>query len=685
MKIERSLVLLVFVALAAPAAAQSAGQEQPDPPEPLPAFRTEIVVTPERGADRRIEVPAATAVLSREDIDRLPAQDLAGVLQNVAGFQVLFGQPFGIVPIVSARGFFGGGEAEYLHVLVDGVPLLDVESGLVDWRLIRTSAIERLEVVRGPASALYGDTALGGVVHVFTVPPARRGGRVSLSGGSFASGSVDGGAHHGFGRWRAGVAGSMWRTDGFRERSAARDGSLDVWTERAAGSSVLRLRASASAQRTQLPGPRTEHELAADRFGSDPSFGLNRDTADRFRLGTTYQNIAGDMSYVVRIHASARDASRLRTLLLAPGLGVRADRSITATSTGVVSQGERAFRGAGGEGHVRGGLEFTHERLWTDYADLLPGGQRGRRIADAAAWRTRAGVYISSGWHPLERVRFSTGLRWDGIADQPRAHQLPRVADHAWSPRVGLTILSGPADRAPLAVFLQASRAFKAPTLDQRFDPQPFPDFRGGTFTVSNPGLRAQRVTNLEVGASRAHRQASWQVVAYRSTVDDEIDFDLATFRYGNIGRSRHIGLEVEARVFPMAVLSPAISYAWTRVRALEPGAPPGQLKNIPEHVWQPSLQLGLPAQVNAELRYTRTSGAFLDDDNEAPLRSAGVFDVRAGRAIGRLRLAADLLNLSDARYEAYGFTLRDFQDRRVDYYYPGSGRAVRLEAGLRF
>jgi outer membrane cobalamin receptor len=60
-------------------------------------------------------------------------------------------------PIVSARGFFGGGEAEYLRLIVDGVPLSDVESGLIDWSALPVSAIRRVEAVRGPAASLHGD------------------------------------------------------------------------------------------------------------------------------------------------------------------------------------------------------------------------------------------------------------------------------------------------------------------------------------------------------------------------------------------------------------------------------------------------------------------------------------------------------------------------------------------------
>src|SRR6185436_10824482 len=105
------------------------------------------------------------------------------------------------------------------------------------------------------------------------------------------------------------------------------------------------------------------------------------------------------------------------------------------------------------------------------------------------------------------------------------------VSDRAFSPRAGVSF-----DAGVVTMYAQLARAFKAPTLDQRFDQRPFP----GGFTISNPTLESQRATNVEAGV----RGENWEAVAYLIDVDNEIDFDVRTFRYGNIGQSRHRGLE---------------------------------------------------------------------------------------------------------------------------------------------
>ena len=110
-----------------------------------PTFATEVVVTPERDSRPRQDVTAASSLLTREEVARSPAADAGALLGLLPGFQALFATAPGAVPIVSSRGFFGGGEAEYVRVLVDGVPVGDAESGLAEWRTIQAADIDRIE------------------------------------------------------------------------------------------------------------------------------------------------------------------------------------------------------------------------------------------------------------------------------------------------------------------------------------------------------------------------------------------------------------------------------------------------------------------------------------------------------------------------------------------------------------
>src|SRR2546426_7257685 len=140
----------------------TAKNPQPPPTEPA-RFTTEIVVTPERGETPRSLVPASTVVLAGASLPALPVVHPSEVVSFLPGFNVARPQFYAGRPVVSARGFFGGGEAEYILLLVDGVPIADVEAGLIDWAVIPASSVRRIEAFRGPRAALYGESAGRGV------------------------------------------------------------------------------------------------------------------------------------------------------------------------------------------------------------------------------------------------------------------------------------------------------------------------------------------------------------------------------------------------------------------------------------------------------------------------------------------------------------------------------------------
>ena len=253
-------------------------------------------------------------------------------------------------------------------------------------------------------------------------------------------------------------------------------------------------------------------------------------------------------------------------------------------------------------------------------------------------------------------------------------------SQQAWSPRLGVTWRASDS----VTLYAQAARAFKAPTLDQRFDARPFPDFAGGTFTISNPELVPQRATNFEIGATGGGR-VRWEAAAYRMRVEDEIDFDLATFRYANIGRTRHDGVELALAAPASARVRPRISYAWMRVEPAEGDHRGNQLKNVPEHVLRASAALDLPSRVQLDATYTFLGGRYLDDTNRIEMDNAHALDLRIARPFGRWRAHLDLLNLTASRYADYGYTLFDFAGNEVPFTYPAAGRRARAGVSVRF
>src|ERR1041385_3318628 len=97
-----------------------------DPPKP-PQIKQEIVVTAAREEQPRDQAAAAVTTLERQDIEKLPAQSLSEVLGFVPGVTMMFDSGASGIPMIFSRGFFGGGEVEYVKLLIDGVSAGDVE------------------------------------------------------------------------------------------------------------------------------------------------------------------------------------------------------------------------------------------------------------------------------------------------------------------------------------------------------------------------------------------------------------------------------------------------------------------------------------------------------------------------------------------------------------------------------
>jgi vitamin B12 transporter len=143
----------------------------------------EIVVTATRYPVAADSVASTVTVLRGDDLRAQGIRFVADALRQVPGASVVSGGPFGSATSL----FLRGGESDYVKVLVDGAPV-NQPGGFYDFGSLTTDNVERIEVLRGPASVLYGSDAITGVVQIVT----RSGGeglRLSAAGegGSFGS------------------------------------------------------------------------------------------------------------------------------------------------------------------------------------------------------------------------------------------------------------------------------------------------------------------------------------------------------------------------------------------------------------------------------------------------------------------------------------------------------------------
>lgn len=211
MRTTRTIVPLL-IAATAPLAAQ----------EPPDTFRLEeLVVTATRTPLPRSAIAGAVTVIHRAELQARSIRFVGDALRDVAGISVVQAGSYGGLTAVFVR----GGESDYVQVLVDGVQIND-PGGVINVAHLTTADVERIEIVRGPVSVLYGSDAVAGVIHIFTRSGSGRprvtaelsGGRGSKVGDR-AQGTFD------LIDWNAGVTGSLARLRyGFTASGTSTDG-----------------------------------------------------------------------------------------------------------------------------------------------------------------------------------------------------------------------------------------------------------------------------------------------------------------------------------------------------------------------------------------------------------------------------------------------------------------------------
>ncbi len=131
------------------------------------SYEKEVLVTATRAQRHLRESSVSAEVIGREAIRSAPAVNVSGVLQQVASLQVRDYGGIGNIKTLSLRGASAG----QVLVLLDGHPVNDPQNGEVDLSLIPAGSIEKIEVIRGGSSAIYGANALGGIVHMISRRP----------------------------------------------------------------------------------------------------------------------------------------------------------------------------------------------------------------------------------------------------------------------------------------------------------------------------------------------------------------------------------------------------------------------------------------------------------------------------------------------------------------------------------
>ena len=222
----------------------------------------DVVITAARVEQKLPDTLPSTSVISRQDIKESPATDLPDLLRTFTSFSVAQTGPLGSQTSV----FIRGANSNQVLVLIDGAPLSRADFGSAPWELVPLDQIDHVEVVRGNLSSLYGASAVGGVVQIFTKHGA--GASVAVSGGSYGSFNTSASIGRRFGDaatpldLSASISGQT--TDGYSARNATADPSANPDRDPAYQSGE-----TFGIGKTWVPGQRTEFSYLHSSTHSD--------------------------------------------------------------------------------------------------------------------------------------------------------------------------------------------------------------------------------------------------------------------------------------------------------------------------------------------------------------------------------------------------------------------------------
>ena len=668
----------------------------------------ETVVTAERMENPLFESTAAVSVRSASEMELLPLKNLADALETLPGISFLNRDGLGRDPLATLRGFYGGGEAEYLLVMIDGRPVNELERGLMNWNTVPLSSIKSIEFLRGGASSLYGDSAIGGVVNVVTSGEHTPSTQISSVGGNFGSLGAQARTN---GLWNGReyvVFGSGECNTGFREHAdwAAENigGSLTL-LQTPDGS--LSLSTTHHFQQFDEPGPLTGTELDKSRSQSSPflKFDHTTDQAHRGAITGNY-NLHETVKFSGTVSGEIRDSDAVRTLQLSPEFADTKNRLLTASRLTSSLQLTIDQLGLPFENRLSLGIDAGLHLLSSEYYQFLLGGladyskmdsvNRGDLDDKGDSTRRSVAGFLQYEIVPIQRLRLILGVRADILRDQftpksPSEGEEQSTAHSELSPKAGANFRYLKSERHIGNLYANASRSFKAPTLDQLYDQRsiifqvpPNPPFK---VLLSSGDLNPQFGTSIELGGyhravlSPNFLYGEFSLAAYTMDMKDELDFDLQQLKYVNIGKSRHQGIETGLRITMKSNLNLFLNYTHQSAKS-RIGEYAGKfLKAIPRDVIYGGVSAAHKSGVGGSIVIKSSNRIFIDDANTMALPNFNTVDARLKYQVGLVSATFDVFNIFDQSYSTTGYP--DASGSGQVYFYPAAGRQVRLSLNL--
>jgi outer membrane receptor protein involved in Fe transport len=600
----------------------------------------QVTVTPTRREQRLGDTPASITVLDSRQIEQSPAVVADDLLRQVPTFS-LFRRTSSLsahptAQGVSLRGIGPSGVSRTL-VLIDNVPFNDPFGGWVYWTRVPLGAVDRIEVVEGSSSSLYGNYAMGGVINIVTSRPSRRTAELKAQYGNLRSPKLDFFGSDVWGKVGVAVEGSVFDTDGYHQVVSSERGPIDTKVK------------------VQFKNVNAKVDYSpTSRISTFVRFGYFREERDNAKItlianapvipeanDTTWKSVSGGVRVLLPDSSDLQarvfgDVELFRSNFLAvPNLLTRAiarkalDQEVPSSGFGGMVQWSRGFSA---NHYVSAGTDWR----WVDgdseenAMDLPTGTIVVTRRVSGGTQRS-LGFFVQDIFAPVRNLSVTLSARvdnwrnYDGhnlettvATNLPTAgHRpsLPDKKDTVVSPRVAA--LYHVTDR--VSVWSSIGAGFRAPTLNELYR-----QFRvGALLTLANDQLGPERLLGGEAGLNLAvSNDVTIRTTWYDNRVENPVSnvtIATNTQQRQNLGRTRVRGFQTDAEYRVGSAWRVSGAYLFNDAKVTENpsnAALVGKfLPQVPRHRGSMQIAFTDPRTVNVALGI-QAMGLQYDDDN---------------------------------------------------------------------
>ncbi|MBX7171528.1 MAG: TonB-dependent receptor [Pyrinomonadaceae bacterium] len=527
-------------------------------PTPTPSVREEVVVTANRTETRLEETPASIVTLSNAEIKSNASPVIDDVLRQTVGFSLFRrSNSRNANPTTQGASFRGIGSsgASRSLVLLEGVPLNDSFGGWILWNRVPTIAIERVEVLRGGASSLYGSSALSGTINII---PRKSAEKFTFSAEVFGGTqkTLSGSTFFGFKQkdWMFDFVASNFQTKGYITVDETQRGLVDQFAGSKNSNFSGRIEKDLQKFGKIFVKPSYFGEVRSNGTGLQTNrthlrqfvIGGNKDfSTPNSQLSTpnfTWHFYGGTQVYdqIFSTVAANRNSESLNRIQRVPSqnFGFSSQFStVFKNQTFLLGFETKEVRGASNE------IAVANNRA----TSLIGSGGRERTYAVYFQDFAKIGKFVLVG-----NLRFDAWQNFKALSatrtlstNQTATNVFPKRSQNAFSPQLSL-LYQLPKN---VGLFASFSKSFRAPSLNELYRA-----FRvGNVLTLANENLKAEQATNFESGLIFSRQNIYLRGNFFWTNVSNPVSNvtlsqtpSLITRQRQNVGKTHSSGIELE-------------------------------------------------------------------------------------------------------------------------------------------